>query len=258
MALNFSTEVFTRNRFDLVPASLDKTAAAFIGCMDEAIMLGDNTVHFGVAGTGITSPRGGDESVFPVEDRIAFQQVMPIAADILKRQTRRWGLELYTTWHPGCAAAGKQGIEPESVGRLTEEYSKVLGLSFAGGLPISEKPQVIRDTKILAGFRRPVEDHVHDARIIIASTGGGINDAEISRIEYLYGPALTISVDWVAASKRALPVSSTTAMLERQFVIGQAIAPAGVDTPIHFFDAGRLGSDQAGANEYYVRKLLSR
>lgn len=258
MALNFSTEVFTRNRFDLVPASMDYPAAAFIGCMDEAIVLGKKTVHFGIAGTGITSPRGGDENVFPYEDRIAFQQVMPVAADILKKQARRWGLGLYTTWHPGCAAAGKQGIEPESVGRLTEEYSQVLGLLFAGGLPISEKPRAIRDTKILAGFRRLLENHTHDARIIIASTGGGINDVEKSRIEYLYGPALTISADWVAASNRTLPASGTTAMLGRQFAIGQTIAPAGVDTPIHFFNAGRLGPDQADANEYYVRKLLSR
>lgn len=258
MAFNFSGEVLTRNSVDLVPASMDYLAAAIIGCMDEAIVLGEKTVLFGIAGSGITNPRGGDENMFPVEDRIAFQQVMPIAADILKKQARRWGLELYTTWHPGCAAASKQGIEPGSVGRLTEEYSQVLGLSFAGGLPISEKPQVIRNTKILAGFRRPVEDHIHDARIIFASTGGGFNDAEKSRLENLYGPALTISVDWVAASKRALSVSSTTAMLERQFAIGQAIAPAGVDTPIHFFNAGRLGPDQADANEYYVKKLLSR
>lgn len=229
-------------------------------CMDEANVVGPESLIAGLAGTLVTQEGGGNQNLFPDALRQTIAEVAPLYLQATEKVADTLGLNFVGTDHPGCGWDKAQAISPEDQPAMTRQLLNGVGIPYAGQLPVHSEPLPLDMQSVTAAITRPVEDHVHPADGTILTVGGFMSQAEKTAIMERAGitqGAFHISFDaFHQAVQDGVKPESLLATLTHEVGLTVKLSPAAHDV-IVAFDAQQLGVVETQENLQAVQTVLA-
>jgi hypothetical protein len=215
-----------------------------LGCMDEALVLKSGSVLYGVGGAAVSTQTQGDMSLFTPEARHLTRTVRPAIYSSLSEISQSMGVPLAVVSHAGCGWAAGMGIRAGEIPYKTQQKVENSGVAtkFAGHVERHHKPLNLDQEQGVAGcIIRPETEHLHSAKNIFLTVGGGVTQDEKNRLEITYnGPGFVVSVDYAAkAIEKGLKPKYMEDFLKLQIDVAYAIMNG---APLNFvvFDGQRM------------------
>lgn len=233
--------------------------AVKIGCMDEDDVVGGSVVKIGSAGSGVTNDRGGNEELYPPEDRSNMKEAGKHLNKWVVDFSGKIGVPVYATSHPECGAGGAQGFSEEGLIDATKKTFHESGINYAGHLKIADRPDNTPEADIQSWFTRKNGEH-HSASFINITVGGGVSGEEKDKLENEKGgKTFDISADWISSSMDdGFEKSDCVKSLVFQFKLAYAIAEGVRNNPEPFeiFNAKRMNAKDAERNNDVVSEAV--
>ena len=231
-----------------------------VGCMDENDQVGGKVAKIAVAGSGVVDMQGGNEALYPKEDRENMAYVAPYIFAWSLAFAKKLGVEAYISDHLECGAGGAQGLTPEKLNKLTVALATKHQVKHTGQLPMAHIASKTPKANILSWFDRD-PGQPHSAGGITVTIGGGVFGEEKERLEKESGtPSFDISADWFkSALDSGVKKEALVQYLVFQFRLAYAIAEnvRNSSDPFNVFDAKRIDPSESNINAGVVMEAVA-
>ncbi len=215
-------------------------------CIDEAILVGGDTISFGLAGSHIARRGGGDQNALPDEVRYLFEKNQsPVYSALAKIMTHIDGLLLASS-HEGCAYAAKQAID--DVESVTREMCSRLDVGYAGHIVHNQTPVALSRGNVSASITRPNFIHRHSAGSILLTHGAGVKDSELRKLRLPQPFLVDISFGAKAIANGA-KYDEMVRITALQLDLADGIMDGQLGKKVTLFNGGRLPRKEREINE---------